>query len=840
MRATIDYAIDLSVTQCIAAVAENDQPNLVRLRTPTPYLPLVVHIDAKGEVHLGRSARLKLESDPENTKAFFLGYLGKEQVFNFPASKKNLTAEDLLTLVLSALHKDIEQNRSEEVLGVVISIPSGFTAPMRDGIEHAAHQAAFKSVVLLNRPIAIGRAYGVALLPPQAACLVLDIGESACETAVIFHQSPEVRQLSTISDGYTHSHVLDWMVVDQILAPTAARMFSLADFRRENPRWRGAFSKLISFAEIARTHLVSAQNYPITSDYLCKDDSGDPVPFECELKRADLQRLAQALAQRVVDLCRKALSEAGVEVKRIERILYAGDATLLPYLKDAIEDKRNGLGCKVDTSIDPRNVVAYGAAIYANHCPLVIPEEPPPVEDVPELSDEVIIEEAVVEPPAVEQAALQSEISMEPVQQPEESVANVEVEQVPVASELVEEQSVSAEPGLPESLVEIAEEAEPEALPMEHVEVVETKCESVPEAESTPAEEKTQPVGVQVSLDIPEEPHKDTESLAELLPPEPMDAKDEEVKVSESEGQAEVLDVATPLVVEIQRTSRMEEGMTGDILENETAESMEALRQEFTIAYQQILETQQTLLDNIAAIQVAQAQLSLLTPSSSAELQALRQEINAQLLAITAVQQRLVDQLVGLKASKSEEILPQTVSLADLEALRREMIDRLDAIAQAQQQGGSTLPVAAKAPERSLPAELLSALINAIPDTHITQVGNHAILQFEHGLFARETILTDDGNRILNQLGQQLKPFVGKVQVTLIGFQDDSEADGYFSLGLLRSLRICDLLVRGPRLPANMFMIQPRGEMPSPFSNDTQENQARNRTIEIHLAPVEE
>ncbi len=111
-------------------------------------------------------------------------------------------------------------------------------------------------------------------------------------------------------------------------------------------------------------------------DYLCNDDKGEAIPFEYELKRSDVDRLAAPFIQRTIHICRQALEQSHLGVQDIEKLIYVGDPAMVVLDRQHIEDPHEGLGLRLDFSVDPRTVVVRGAAIFAGTQMLEIPPEP--------------------------------------------------------------------------------------------------------------------------------------------------------------------------------------------------------------------------------------------------------------------------------------------------------------------------------------------------------------------------------------------------------------------------------------------------------------------------------
>ncbi len=174
---------------------------------------------------------------------------------------------------------------------------------------------------------------------------------------------------------------IDWQIVEHLLAPAVAGEYSLPDFIRSNPHWRRAFARLKQAARDARVRLSTDERFLIGIDFLCSGTNGEPVAFEYELTRAEVANLALPIIQKTLAICLNMLKDAGVSSDQISAIIPVGEAVQAPYLVERLENAGDGLGARLDFSLDPLTVVAQGAAIFAGTQPL---EGPMPTPAVPQ------------------------------------------------------------------------------------------------------------------------------------------------------------------------------------------------------------------------------------------------------------------------------------------------------------------------------------------------------------------------------------------------------------------------------------------------------------------------
>ena len=95
--------------------------------------------------------------------------------------------------------------------------------------------------------------------------------------------------------------------------------------------------------------------------FVAADESG-PRHLVMEVTREILQELTADLVERLVEPCRTALADAGLEASQIEEVLLVGGMTRMPAVQQKVVEI---FGREGNRSVDPDEVVAAGAAIQA-------------------------------------------------------------------------------------------------------------------------------------------------------------------------------------------------------------------------------------------------------------------------------------------------------------------------------------------------------------------------------------------------------------------------------------------------------------------------------------------
>ena len=363
-RSTIDFGIDLGTTNSEIALLKGTEVEVFKNNENEDFTPSVVWIK-DNRLIVGRKAKQQLFVDPENVHAEFKLRMGTSDEFLFKRSGRRLKPEELSAEVLKSLKADVKQRTGEDVEAAVITVPADFDLPQNQATGKAAQLAGFLQSPLLQEPAAAALTYGFQSKDDKVFWLVYDFGGGTFDAALVQLRDGQIDVVNHGGDNQLGGKLIDWAIVDQILAPAVAKQFTLPDFQRGNPRWLAAFAKLKLNAEAAKIGLSREEATDIYVDPLCKDDQGQEIVFEFELKRRDVEKLIDPFAERSINICRKVLHEANLKPGAIEKLILVGGPTMTPYLRDRLSDKKAGLGIPMDFSVDPLTIVARGAAIFA-------------------------------------------------------------------------------------------------------------------------------------------------------------------------------------------------------------------------------------------------------------------------------------------------------------------------------------------------------------------------------------------------------------------------------------------------------------------------------------------
>ena len=364
-RSTIDFGIDLGTTNSVIAVLQGKDIHVFKNNESQEYTPSAVWIDRNNQLFVGRAARERLESDPNNAFSEFKLQMGKQTAYRFAFSGREMKPEELSAEVLKSLKASVMQRTQEDIKAAVITVPAAFELHQNEATRKAALLAGLTSSPLLQEPVAAALAYGFQSRSDKVFWLVYDLGGGTFDAAVMQVRDGEIKVVNHGGDNHLGGKLIDWAIVEELFIPALTQQYKLSDFRRGNPAWIAAIAKLKAEAEQAKIGLSDHQSQWINIPFLGLSEQKQPIAFEYELKRSDVERLAEPFILRSINTCKKVLKEKNLTTGDVEKILLVGGPTLTPYLRERLVDKRTGLGIPIDFSIDPLTVVARGAAIFA-------------------------------------------------------------------------------------------------------------------------------------------------------------------------------------------------------------------------------------------------------------------------------------------------------------------------------------------------------------------------------------------------------------------------------------------------------------------------------------------
>jgi molecular chaperone DnaK len=144
--------------------------------------------------------------------------------------------------------------------------------------------------------------------------------------------------------------IIDWVVTE---------------FRKENgidlSKDKQAMMRLKDGAEKAKIELSTTMETEINLPFITADQNG-PKHLQMTLSRAKLESLVRPTVERCGASIDRAVSDSGLSMSNIDKIIMVGGPTRMPIVQEYVEKH---VGKKIERGVDPMECVADGAAIQA-------------------------------------------------------------------------------------------------------------------------------------------------------------------------------------------------------------------------------------------------------------------------------------------------------------------------------------------------------------------------------------------------------------------------------------------------------------------------------------------
>ena len=355
------FGIDLGTTNSAVARSNGVDVRVYQNNDLMNVTPSVVQVMKNGRLIVGKRAQNAINSDPENVANEFKRNMGQKALKSFPSCGRSMSPEELSSEVLKSLKDDVRRQTGEEITQAVITVPSAFGTLQCEATSRAGTLAGISQVYLLQEPIAASIAYGVEPGTWNKRLLVFDLGGGTLDVAVVSTREGRLVVLEHQGNNLLGGKDMDRIIVDQILLPALEREFDLPE--PGSLERASLVRRLTRIAKQAKIDLTSDGRVIASVLDVGVDRRGTPIEAEVTLTRAQFETSIEPIIQTCVRLAREALAGARLSGADLDRIVLVGGPTQIPYLRAALAE---GLGAKVDSSVDPMTVVARGAALYAS------------------------------------------------------------------------------------------------------------------------------------------------------------------------------------------------------------------------------------------------------------------------------------------------------------------------------------------------------------------------------------------------------------------------------------------------------------------------------------------
>jgi molecular chaperone DnaK len=363
--------IDLGTTNSVMAIIDGETPRIIPNAEGENRTPSVVSFLPTGETVVGEIARRQAATNVAGTVFSIKRLMGRSleelgddlDFFTCPLvdcegqvalrlGEETQTPPDISALILAKLKRDAEAHLGEEVTKAIVTVPAFFDDRQRQATMEAGRRAGLEILRIINEPTAAAMAYGLGR-EIEERIAIFDFGGGTFDLSILDISGGAFEVITSLGDSRLGGDDIDHAIVD-LMIETFEKSQGV-DLGEDDL----AIRRLKEAAEKAKCELSVTSSTLVTQPFIARTAEGTPLHLEITLRRQQVEDLIEPLVQRCLDCCSQALSDAGLTVRDIKRVILVGGSTRIPIVQAAVEDF---FGLTPDLGVNPDEIVALGAA----------------------------------------------------------------------------------------------------------------------------------------------------------------------------------------------------------------------------------------------------------------------------------------------------------------------------------------------------------------------------------------------------------------------------------------------------------------------------------------------
>lgn len=344
--------IDLGTTNSCMAVMEGGESVVIPNAEGGRTTPSVVGFSKTGERMVGQVAKRQAVANPDRTVVSIKRRMGTD--YKVTIDDKQYTPQEISAMILQKMKTDAEAYLGEKIDKAVITVPAYFSDSQRQATKDAGRIAGLEVLRIVNEPTAASLAYGLDKGEDHTV-LVYDLGGGTFDVSIlelgdgVFEVKATGGNTRLGGDDFDE-RVVNWMV---------------EQFKKENgvdlKNDRMALQRLKEAAEKAKIELSGLTSTGINLPFITAVN-GEPKHLDLTLTRAKFEELTADLVQATAGPTQRALADAGLEAKDLDKVILVGGSTRIPAVQEIV---KKITGKEPYKGVNPDEVVAVGAAIQA-------------------------------------------------------------------------------------------------------------------------------------------------------------------------------------------------------------------------------------------------------------------------------------------------------------------------------------------------------------------------------------------------------------------------------------------------------------------------------------------
>ena len=367
--------IDLGTTNSCVSIMEGEQTVVIANAEGARTTPSVVAFTDNGERLVGQVAKRQSLTNPENTVFAAKRLMGRKFEDEIIESLLATTPYEIVAasngdaavqirgrvysppevsaFVLQKMRETAEDYLGQKVTDAVVTVPAYFDDAQRQATKDAGRIAGLNVLRIINEPTAAALAYGH-ITDNAERIAVYDLGGGTFDVSILELADGIYRVRSTNGDTFLGGCDFDNAIVRHILQQFSEQNDGV-DLRSD----KMALQRVREAAEKAKHELSSADETEINLPFVAAGEDG-PKHFQAVFTRAELEEITDALIERTLEPCAKALDDIELSPDDIDVVMLVGGQTRMPRVQEVVEAF---FGKEPYRALNPDEVVSVGAAI---------------------------------------------------------------------------------------------------------------------------------------------------------------------------------------------------------------------------------------------------------------------------------------------------------------------------------------------------------------------------------------------------------------------------------------------------------------------------------------------
>ena len=270
----------------------------------------------------------------------------------FNGKTRTFFPEEISSIVITKMKEAAESFLGKTVTDAVISVPAYFNDSQRRATKDAGTIAGLNVLRLLNEPSASAIAYGLNKDFVERNVLIFDLGGGNFDVSILTIEDNVFEVRSTSGDTHLGGEDFNNRMVSHFIQ----------EFKRKHKKDMGQNKISVARLRIACEHAKRTLSFN-TEASIEIDSLYEGIDFYTKITQATFEELNDDLFKSILKPVERALQDSNFDKEQIHDVVLTGGSTRIPKIKKLLQDFFNGK--ELNSSIDPDESVAYGAAVLA-------------------------------------------------------------------------------------------------------------------------------------------------------------------------------------------------------------------------------------------------------------------------------------------------------------------------------------------------------------------------------------------------------------------------------------------------------------------------------------------